>query len=99
MNLRHLTTDETDMLVRNGCRCARWERIKVNDPFIATAYRNATFMGDIELHPAEGTVACGGVTFEAGISNAVIIDSVIGRGAHIANIGDFMARCVVGDGA
>jgi alpha-L-rhamnosidase len=70
MSLRHLTPAETDTLERQGCRCACWDRVKVDDPFITSSYRNVTFAGDIELYPAEGMVDCGSMTFDAGIRMA-----------------------------
>lgn len=99
MTLRLLTTDEIHILDHQGCRCACWDTVKVADPFIASAYRNVTFAGDIVLHPATGTHSAGPVTFEAGISNAVIADCTVGRGTHIANIGNYIANCNIGDNA
>lgn len=96
MSLRHLTPAETDTLERQGCRCACWDRVKVDDPFITSSYRNVTFAGDIELYPAEGTVDCGSMTFDAGIYDATVADCVIGRGAHVSNIRNRMSRCRVG---
>lgn len=96
MSLRHLTTAEIHALELQECRCACWDKIMVADPFVSTAYRNVIFAGDIELHPAEGTVDCGAMTFDAGIYDAAVADCVIGRGAHISNIRNRMSRCRVG---
>lgn len=97
MSLRPLTSDETGLLELQGCRCTCWDKVKVEDPFIVSAYRNVTFAGDIALYPAEGNVSLDNATFESGISNAFLSDCSVGRGVHIANIGNVMSGCTVGD--
>ncbi|MBD5246695.1 MAG: DUF4954 family protein [Barnesiella sp.] len=99
MQLRQLTLNEISTLTHQGCRSNEWGRVTVCDPFFADRYRDVTFIGDVELHPAEGEVALGALPLPAGVYNAVVINSVIGRGAHVSNIGNYMADCSVGENA
>lgn len=99
MSLRLLTPSEMAILEHQGCCCAHWDKIKAEDPFIVSHYRNVAFAGDVVLHSAVGTVTDGSAVYEAGIYNAAVSDCEIGRGAHVSNIGNRIANCTVGAGA
>ncbi|MDE6317880.1 MAG: DUF4954 family protein, partial [Muribaculaceae bacterium] len=99
MFLRQLTDSEIDMLRSQGCSSEQWEKVMVGEPFVTSHYRNVTFVGNISLHPADGEITFGAVTLHAGIYNAMIINSIVGRGAHISNIGNYIANCSVGKNA
>lgn len=96
MSLRLLTPSERAILEHQGCTCAHWDKIKAEDPFIVSHYRNVAFGGDIVLHSAAGSVTVGGAVYEAGIYNAAVTDCEIGRGAHVSNIGNRIANCTIG---
>lgn len=98
MSLRHLTTAEIHALELQGCACACWDDVRVEDPFITYAYRDVTFSGDIELYPAEGTFMHGAFTCNAGIYDAAIADCRVGRGVHISKVHDYIAGCDIADG-
>lgn len=96
MELRLLTTTEIDTLQLHGCHCSSWEKVKVEDPFFPQRYRNVTFVGDIILRSSDAT-ACDSLIYNAGIYNATIVDCIIGRNSHIANVGDKIANCSIDD--
>ena len=96
MDLRLLTPTEIDTLQLHGCHCSSWEKVKVEDPFFPQRYRNVTFVGDIILRSSDAT-ACDSLIYDAGIYNATIVDCIIGRNTHIANVGDKIANCSIDD--
>lgn len=96
MDLRLLTPTEIDTLQRHGCHCSSWGNIKVENPFSPEQYRNVTFAGNIILRSSDAS-ACDSSIYNAGIYNATIVDCIIGRSTHIANVGDKIANCSIDD--
>lgn len=96
MDLRLLTPTEIDTLQLHGCHCSSWEKVKVEDPFFPQHYRNVTFVGNIILRSSNAS-ACNLSIYDAGIYNATVVDCIIGRNSHIANVGDKIANCVIDD--
>ncbi|MBR6746916.1 MAG: DUF4954 family protein, partial [Muribaculaceae bacterium] len=96
MDLRLLTPTEIDTLQLHGCHCSSWEKVKVEDPFFPQHYRNVTFVGNIILRSSNAS-AYNLSIYDAGIYNATIVDCIIGRNSHIANVGDKIANCVIDD--
>lgn len=85
---RHLTPGETATLQQQGCRCADWNRVTVEEPFTPESYHNATFIGDVTLGTAGDTEAeaVAGIPLRCGIHDSVVAYCNIGREVCIRNV-------------
>lgn len=96
--IRPLTAPETLQLERQGCHCADWTRIRVQEGFDPAAVRDTTFEGDVLLAKFSGTVMLPGhVSLSTGIRRAHVRDSVIGN-CCLHDVG-LVARQVIHDAA
>lgn len=94
---RKLTRQEIAQLVRNACRCDRWENIEVNNGFTAENIYNVTFSGKIKLGIFQDKVNFpGGVQKQSGISNSVIHNCQVGDNSYINNIKNYLANYKIG---
>ena len=95
---RKLTSAETEALVRNGCSCEDWNKVKVQDGFNPSSCNNVIFSGDISLGVFnEPFIDESGVTLPGGILNARLHNCTIGSNVIINNIGDYIANYIIED--
>ncbi len=95
---RKLTSAETEALVRNGCSCEDWNRVKVQEGFNPSSCNNVIFSGDITLGVFnEPFIDESGVTLPGGILNARLHNCTIGSNVIINNIGDYIANYIIED--
>lgn len=99
-NYRLLSEDEIRALESRGCRAEDWTRVLVKDAFDPTRLEQVRFYGDVRL----GVYVCElevepGIMRPTGIYRAELHDVTIGNEALIENIGSYIARYDIGDGA
>ena len=95
---RALGSHETLQLERQGCICADWTRVRVQEGFETSSVREATFEGEVALARFTGTVMLPGhVSLPTGIRRAHIRDAVVGN-CCIHDVG-LVARQVIQDTA
>ena len=95
---RPLSSNETELLLKNGCRCNNWADVLVSEGFNPRFYTNVRFSGKIKI----GSIS---KTFESdyrpdstpGIDNASIHNCTIGENVSIKNIGDYIADYSIED--
>ncbi|MDR1523756.1 MAG: DUF4954 family protein [Tannerella sp.] len=90
---RDISSSEMEVLVKNGCFCEDWSRVKVKEGFIAGRVRNVTFSGDIYLGVFRRKITfIGGIERHSGIYNATIHNCVIGDDVYINQIKNYIAN-------
>ena len=95
---RNLSAQETLQLERQGCVCADWTKVRVQEGFDTASVREATFEGEVALAKFTGTVMLPGhVSLPTGIRRAHIRDTVVGN-CCIHDVG-LIARQVIQDAA
>jgi len=96
--VRSLTAPESLQLERQGCWCADWTRIRVQEGFEPEPVRDTTFEGDALLARFSGTVMLPGhVSLSTGIRRAHVRDSIVGN-CCLHDVG-LVARQVIHDAA
>jgi len=97
-----ITEQETAILIKNGCSCDDWSRVKVKEGFNPSGCINVIFSGDISIGVFnEPFIDETGVSIPSGILNARLHNCSIGSNVVIHNIGDYIAnyriedRCVI----
>ena len=95
-----LSESQRTALQAQGCTSDSWDSIEVGDGFRTDFVRDAHFGGKVRLG-ANGTPVelPGGVVRRSGIYRAALHDCTVGDGVLIANVGRYMARYDVEDGA
>ncbi len=98
LSLRPLTDDEIQKLEQLGNSCDDWSRVRVAGNFDPSRVRSNRFVGDVVLGPNDGTCQVDGVgELPAGISNSVVVDSVIGPNCLVQNVGLLSRQVVAAD--
>ena len=95
-----LSESQRTALQAQGCTSDSWDSIEVGEGFRTDFVRDAHFGGKVRLG-ANGTPVelPGGVVRRSGIYRAALHDCTVGDGVLIANVGRYMARYDVEDGA
>ena len=95
-----LSESQRTALQAKGCTSDSWDSIEVGEGFRTDFVRDAHFGGKVRLG-ANGTPVelPGGVVRRSGIYRAALHDCTVGDGVLIANVGRYMARYDVEDGA
>ena len=95
-----LSESQRMALQAQGCTSDSWDSIEVGDGFRTDFVRDAHFGVKVRLG-ANGTPVelPGGVVRRSGIYRAALHDCTVGDGVLIANVGRYMARYDVEDGA
>ena len=97
---RDLSAEEIDQLIRQGCICANWSKIRVADGFRAERVQATHFCGDVELGVFEKEVSFfGGVSKPAGIYHATIHNCTIGNNVYISHVRNYIANYIIEDDA
>jgi hypothetical protein len=94
--VRALTADEIAVLERQGNRAEHWDLVRVATDFQPGPVRNCTFRGTCALGSFEGAIVEleRGVRVPAGLAGVMIVDSEIGSGSLVADVG-LVSRTVV----
>lgn len=96
---RPLTGEQIQQLVDNGCSCADWSAVLVDDRFRPVRVRNSHFAGSIQIGDNSGSITNdAGVERICGIFNAALHDCTIGNNVRIANVGVHIAKYNIADG-
>lgn len=96
--IRPLAAAETLQLERQGCWCADWTRVRVQEGFEPSPVRDTTFEGDVLLARFSGTVMLPGhVSLSTGIRRVHLRDAVVGN-CCLHDVG-LVARQVIHDAA
>jgi hypothetical protein len=96
-NYRDILSSETEALVKNGCFCEDWSRVKVKDGFVAGRVRNVTFSGDTYLGIFSRKITfTGGIERYSGIYNATIHNCIIDDDVYINQIKNYIANYRIG---
>ncbi|MDR2928337.1 MAG: DUF4954 family protein [Cytophagaceae bacterium] len=92
-NYRNISSPEIEILQKNGCLCANWNRVWVKDGFVAERVRNVSFSGDIYLGVFQRQITfMGGIVKFSGIYNATIHNCIIGDDVYINQIKNYIAN-------
>lgn len=95
---REISGSEIEILERNGCKCDRWDDVKVTEGFDASRCTNVTFSGNVRIGVLNGSFRDeSGVPVKSGLSNAHIHNCRIGNNVTICNIGEYVANYDIGD--
>ncbi|HUI32387.1 MAG: DUF4954 family protein [Dysgonamonadaceae bacterium] len=95
---RNLTTQEIEILEKNGCCADNWENIEVSESFTPNYITNAKFSGKIFLGTFEKEFQLpGGLTKHACINRATIHNCEIGNNVVIENVQNYIANYTIGD--
>lgn len=98
MKYRKLNSSEIEMLVARRCSADDWINIEVAESFEADSIYNVHFSGENRLGYFEKVFSLeNGQQLQAGISNAVIHNCIIGNNVYIANIGNVIANYDIDD--
>jgi hypothetical protein len=95
---RNLSGNEVESLMKNGCKCDDWKRVRVKDGFDPLCCGNVTFSGDISLGVFDEPFADrSGISIPGGIQNAWLHNCTIGSNVIINNVGDCIANYRIED--
>ena len=96
---RIISNDEKEVLLRNGCFCEDWSKVKVKEGFIADRIRNVSFSGNVFLGIFSRRVSfAGGIVRYSGVYNATIHNCVIEDDVYINQIKNYIANYTIGKG-
>ncbi|MDE3257477.1 MAG: DUF4954 family protein [Gemmatimonadota bacterium] len=96
---RALSRDEVAAMERNGCACQDWSKVEVKHGFNPDRVKRVGFYGQIKLGTQEGTVSFAGADLPAEISDATLIDCVLGDNVRVTRVRCHLSNYRVGDGA
>jgi len=98
--VRDLRDDEIALLERQGNLCADWSAVAVVEDFSPAGIYHNTFQGICCLGRFDAAPAASidSIRLNQGILRSIIIDSEIGSGCCICNVG-VIGNCVIGGGA
>jgi len=98
MPYRKLTQRETAILESQGCIADKWDDVEVKEGFDPLKCRNVKFSGKVKIGILEKRFYEGaGISFHAGLENAVIHNCTIGDNVVICNIKDYIANYFIDD--
>ncbi len=93
-----LTQEQIAVLTSQGCTASNWNSVQVAGKFDPASVRNSHFLGDVRIGSLAGTIKNPyGIEKPCGIYNATIIDSNIGSGCRISDIGVHIANYNIAD--
>ena len=96
-NWRRLTTDEIELLIKNGNTADRWDNLLVVDEFTPHLVTNCEFFGLVRIGCLkEGCLRFHEMTVPIEISNSRIIACDIGDDVAISNV-QYMAHYIIGN--
>ncbi|MDR2773273.1 MAG: DUF4954 family protein [Tannerella sp.] len=94
---RDISVLETEALIKNGCFCEDWSKVKTKEGFIAERVRNVSFSGNIYLGIFKRRIMfAGGIERYSGIYNATIHNCVIDDDVYINQIKNYIANYHIG---
>jgi hypothetical protein len=94
---RDISVSETETLIKNGCFCEDWSKVKAKDGFIAERVRNVSFSGNIYLGIFKRKITfVGGIERYSGIYNATIHNCIIDDDVYINQIKNYIANYHIG---
>ncbi|MDA0335686.1 MAG: DUF4954 family protein, partial [bacterium] len=95
-----LSPEQIQRLEQRGCSAENWADVRVADGFDAERVRNVQFGGQMRLGRLTGYVDLeGGVRRPAALTDATLINCVIGDDVLIARVGSHIANYEIADGA
>jgi len=95
---RNLSAQEVESLIKNGCSCDDWDKIRVKEGFDPSRCLNVIFSGNITLGIFnEPFIDESGISIQSGIMNARLHNCNIGSNVIINNIGDYIANYNIED--
>ena len=95
-DLRHLTSQEIDILKANRNTAEDWQNILVKDGFNAHLVQNCQFLGTVHIGKLEDTpLQAEGLKVPVGLFNATLDNCQIGDNVAIRNVG-FLSHYIVG---
>jgi hypothetical protein len=95
-DLRNLTGQEVDQLVRNGNSADCWDKVMVADPFETSLVRSCSFYGLVRIGKLEPQcLEFHDLRLPVGLYNSMIISSDIGDNAAIHNVG-YLSHYIIG---
>lgn len=97
--MRHLTETEITTLLSQGCTCAAWETIEVDEAFRASRMWRVRLSGEIKIGALTGTFELpGGIVRKAGLFDCTLHNVVIGDNCLIDRVEGGIANYVIGRG-
>ena len=97
--IRSLTQQEISAMEAQGCTCADWTRVRVDNEFRPDYIRNVEFSGDIRMGRLEGTFTmAGGLQRHSAISDVTLHNVSIGNDVLIRRVADSISNYDIADG-
>ncbi|MBP3589458.1 MAG: DUF4954 family protein, partial [Muribaculaceae bacterium] len=97
--IRSLTQQEISAMEAQGCTCADWTRVRVDNDFRPDYIRNVEFSGDIRLGRLEGTFTmAGGLQRHSAISDVTLHNVSVGNDVLIRRVADSISNYDIADG-
>lgn len=97
INYRRLTTQETEVLVRNNNTAEDWEKVLVSDAFNPELVRNCKFFGLIRIGKLEPVyLEFHDVRHTVGLYNSTIISCDFGDNVIVSNV-NYMSHYILGN--
>ncbi len=96
---RALSRVEVEAMERNGCASPDWSKVKVKHGFNPDRVKRVGFYGQIKVGALEGAVSFAGADLPAEISDATLIDCVLGDNVRVTRVRGHLANYRIGDGA
>ena len=95
-----LTNQQVDILQANGCSAQNWDKVLVSEKFSPEFVHQARFEGDVSLGDFSTSLQIdAGVTKQAGVYNACLINCTVSDGTRVANIGRHIANYNIAENA
>ena len=96
---RALSMAEVEAMERNGCGSPDWSGVEVKHGFNPDRVKRVIFYGRVKLGALDGTVSFAGADLPAEISDATLIDCVVGDNARVTRVRGHLANYRIGEGA
>lgn len=96
---RALSRAEVEAMKRNGCASPDWSRVEVKHGFNPDRVKRVEFYGQIKLGALEGAVSFAGADLPAEISDATLIDCVLGDNVRVTRVRGHLANYRIGERA
>lgn len=97
--IRSLTQQEISAMEAQGCTCADWTRVRVDNDFRPDYIRNVEFSGDIRLGRLEGTFTmAGGLQRHSAITDVTLHNVSVGNDVLIRRVADSISNYDIADG-
>lgn len=95
--MRHLTQEEITTLLAQGCTCAAWETIEVDEAFRASRMWRVRLSGEIKVGALTGTFELpGGIVRKAGLFDCTLHNVAIGDNCLIDRVEGGIANYTIG---